>query len=222
MIIELLSGLSSVISPAQFVVVLLIIALVSFGVIMYFIRNVRKKTGLWSFLSKPDDEEVKIADVLLTINALAQDSEKYHKEALDVHKEILINVLATRDEHRDKAGIVLGYLEQIKTLESALNDAKLELTRHIDELRRQFTVHDLHDQQLYESLKATLASSLQVISRINAQVEKIDEYARTAVPEFKLAHKELSRDIGNLSRDIALVERSIQSQINNVNAVKLK
>ena len=160
--------------------------------------------------------------MLNAVNRLAEESQRRYDEVLTVHKEILMNVLAARAEETDRGSTILGYLQQIKSLEGSLSVAKEELTKHIDELRRQFTIHDLHDQQLYESLKTTLMSSLQVINKINTQVEKIDEYARTAVPEFKLAHKELSKDISDLSRDIALVERSIQSQINNVNAVKLR
>jgi hypothetical protein len=221
-ILELLSGLASAFSPTEFITVLGVIGLLSLGAIIFFIKNVRKKSGLWSFLNAPEEEMVEIKDVLSAVGALAATSEKKYDEILAAHKEVLINVLAVRDEHRDRASVVIGYLEQIKNLEGLLADAKEELTRHIDELRRQFTIHDLHDQQLYESLKSTLTNSLQVISRINTQVEKIDEYARTAVPEFKLAHKELSKDVNNLSRDIALVERSLQSQINNVTAVKLR
>lgn len=221
-ILQLLSELASAFSPTEFVTVLAVIGLITFGGIVFFIKNVRKKSGLWSFLNAPEEEMVEIKDVLDAVGNLAKNSEKKYEEILGIHKEILINVLAARDEHRDRASVVVEYLEQIKNLEGSLSEAKEELTRHIDELRRQFTIHDLHDQQLYESLKTTLMNSLQIITRINTQVEKIDEYAKTAVPEFKQAHKELSKDISNLSRDIALVERSLQSQINNVTAVKLK
>lgn len=221
-ILQLLSSLAGAFSPTEFVTLLGVIGLLSFIIVAFFIKNVRKKSGLWSFLNPPEEEEIEIKHVFEAVTELTITSQKHFADILVAHKEILINVLATRDEHRDRADIILGYLEHIKSLEGLLLDAKGELTRHIDELRRQFTVHDLHDQQLYESLKATLTNSLQVISSINNQVQKIDEYARTAVPEFKLAHKELSKDVSDLSRDIALVERSLQSQINNVNAVKLR
>lgn len=228
-ILNLLSQLASALSPTEFILILGVIGLVSFGVIIYFIKNVRKKSGLWSFLNAPEEEVVELKDVLENVESLTTISEQRfkdilesHKDILAGHKEILINVLITRDENRDKSAIIIGYLEHIKNFEGSLNAARVELVQHIDELHRQFSIHDLHDQQLYESLKTTLVNSLLVINRINAQVDKMDEYARTAVPEFKLAHKELNRDINNLSRDIALVERSIQSQINNVNAVTLR
>lgn len=221
-ILQLLTSLASSFSPMQFLMVLGVIGLISISVILFVIQNMRQKSGLWSFLSAPEEEEIEISEVLNAVNRLAEESQRRYDEVLTVHKEILMNVLAARAEETDRGSTILGYLQQIKSLEGSLSVAKEELTKHIDELRRQFTIHDLHDQQLYESLKTTLMSSLQVINKINTQVEKIDEYARTAVPEFKLAHKELSKDISDLSRDIALVERSIQSQINNVNAVKLR
>lgn len=221
-ILQLLTSLASSFSPMQFLMVLGVIGLISISIILFVIQNMRQKSGLWSFLNTPEEEEIEISEVLSAVNRLAEESQRRYDEVLTVHKEILMNVLAARAEETDRGSTILGYLQQIKSLEGSLSDAKEELTKHIDELRRQFTIHDLHDQQLYESLKTTLMSSLQVINKINTQVEKIDEYARTAVPEFKLAHKELSKDISDLSRDIALVERSIQSQINNVNAVKLR
>lgn len=221
-ILQLLTSLASSFSPMQFLMVLGVIGLISISVILFVIQNMRQKSGLWSFLSAPEEEEIEISEVLNAVNRLAEESQRRYDEVLTVHKEILMNVLAARAEETDRGSTILGYLQQIKSLEGSLSVAKEELTKHIDELRRQFNIHDLHDQQLYESLKTTLMSSLHVINKINAQVEKIDEYARTAVPEFKLAHKELSKDISDLSRDIALVERSIQSQINNVNAVKLR
>ena len=57
---------------------------------------------------------------------------------------------------------------------------------------------------------------------VHVQLEKIDEYVRSSVPEFRQAHRDLSKDLSTLSKDIALVERSIQAQINNVSGVKLR
>jgi hypothetical protein len=55
-----------------------------------------------------------------------------------------------------------------------------------------------------------------------SQLEKIDEFTRASIPEFRGYHKELVRQVSDLSRDVALVERSIQTQVNTLNTVKLR
>jgi hypothetical protein len=54
------------------------------------------------------------------------------------------------------------------------------------------------------------------------QIEKIDEFVKASIPEFRGYHRDLGAELNNLSRDIALVERSLQMQINTANAVKLR
>lgn len=55
-----------------------------------------------------------------------------------------------------------------------------------------------------------------------SQLEKTDEFVKAFVPEFRSYHKELGKDMTELSKDIALMERSVQTQINNTNALKLR
>ena len=60
------------------------------------------------------------------------------------------------------------------------------------------------------------------MQRIISQIDKIDEFTRAAIPEFRSYHKELSKEVSELNRDIALVERTINTQINTANAINLR
>jgi hypothetical protein len=50
--------------------------------------------------------------------------------------------------------------------------------------------------------------------RVLSQVEKVDEFARTAIPEFRSYHKELSKEVSQLSREVGIMDRVLQAHIN--------
>lgn len=219
---DLLKQLASSLSPTEFVVVLCIIAATSFVVVSYIMKNVRAKSGMWSFLDEPEDEPVELKDVKDAVQQLVDDNSKQHSELTAASRQILAAIQEARAEDRERMDAVIKYLEEISALENLLMSTKKDILKQIEDLQHQSRTHETHDLQTHAAMRQSLESTLGALSKINAQLEKVDEYVKAVVPEFKQAHRELSKDISTLSRDVALVERSVQSQINTVNAVTLR
>lgn len=221
-ILDLLKMLSASLSPTEFVVVLSVIALSSFIVVSYFLKNVRSKSGMWSFLEEPEEEPVELKDVRDAVEQLAADNTRQHEELTISQRAILAAVQEARAEDKERAETIIRYLEELAKLEHFLLTVKNDVSHQIEELQNAVLSYQTTSEQDYARLRSSLETAVQVLSKINLQLDKIDEYVKSAIPEFKMAHRELSKDISNLSRDVALVERSVQSQINTVNAIKLR
>jgi hypothetical protein len=94
--------------------------------------------------------------------------------------------------------------------------------RELVEIRQDLKLHQLGDAQAFEVLRENFTRISEALTRLTSQIDKIDEFTRAAIPEFRAYHKDISNDLSDLSRDVALVERSIQVQLNSINAVKLR
>lgn len=90
-----------------------------------------------------------------------------------------------------------------------------ENTGNANEVRDMFTRYEQDVDLMHQTHKDLLHHVLDVTTRLKVEVEKFDEYVRTVIPEFKADNKEINRGINELSKDIALIERTIQTQINS-------
>jgi chromosome segregation ATPase len=217
----LLQELAKALSPSQFVLVLCTIAAACWTIVYFIVKNLRNKSGIWAFLGA-NEEPVDLKDLKTAIDALSSENAAHHTARSAEINSILAALEREGKAADERTESLMTVLEELKEVHDYLDDVKADLTRQIDELKHQFTMHDLHEQQIYESHKITLNNTLDMINKVHNQVEKIDEYVRNAVPEFKQSHRDLTKDLSNLSRDVALIERSIQTQISSVNAVKLR
>lgn len=107
-------------------------------------------------------------------------------------------------------------IEVAQFQQELLNKDFLKVVNEIEDMRR------VHDQRL----ELILASSIrggETTARALSQIEKVDQLISSMIPEFRSYHREISSDIKLLSRDLALIERSIGLQINNTtSAIKLR
>lgn len=148
--------------------------------------------------------------------------------------------MMSKDDHRDSIEMICKALDEIKSqlnsnadgmqaqnmtfhqMQGDLQTISESLRKEIADIKHHLKMKDIHDQQSITLVKDVLDKIQENLQKLTSQIDKIDEFTRASIPEFRSYHKELSKEIGNLSRDIALVERSIQTQINTVNSVKLR
>lgn len=95
-------------------------------------------------------------------------------------------------------------------------------SREVQALRQDIRSAEDKNEQGVQSLKEIVYRGHDLMHRIEMQVDKMDEFSRNNAIEFRACHKELGKEINEISRDIALVERTIQSQVQNTNAIKLR
>lgn len=210
----LLKYLSDSFTPMEFIAVLLVIFAVCYLAIKYILKSAAKEDGLWDFL-RSEEAEIELADIQDDIYKASRESKKQLDEIEKNTTDILASLAVMQTQDKLNSDALSKHIEELNALHGLLSDTKENITKQFDEIKHQFKMHDLHDHQAFENLKASIEETLDVINNVNSQVEKIGDYVKNAVPEFKTSHKDLSKDISDLSRDIALIERSLQNQINN-------
>lgn len=220
-IVNLLSALSKALTPSQFVMILLLVAVISWVVIVYVLKNLKNKMGIWAFIGA-NEEPIELKDLKDSIDLLNKQT-KDDTVTRGVEHAELLSAIQKESEHSDnRVDNLTELITELQEIRTYLDDVKLNITEQIDSVKSSLALSDQKNAQQFDSQKSSMISLLDMINRMHNQVDKIDEYVRAAIPEFKQAHRDLTRDLSALSRDVALVERSIQTQISSVNAVKLR
>jgi predicted nucleic acid-binding Zn-ribbon protein len=164
--------------------------------------------------------------VLASKKALASiiDGDDGSTKAQEAHPQ-----LATKEDVEGIKKIVNEIQEKISSSQAGALDTKKDFLNMISSLQRD--ISDLSAKMssissdvnhLNNNTRDVLDKINDAITRLISQVDKIDDFTKTSVPEFRSYHKEISKDLSDIGRDIALVERTLQNQINNTNAVKLR
>lgn len=212
-ITDLLKYLSANFTPMEFIVVLAVILAVSYLAVKYILKSASKEDGLWDFL-KGEEAELELADIQDDLYKISRDQNAKLDEIEKNTTSILATLSVMQTQDKLNADTLDRHLNELREMHEFLEKAREDAVKQFDEIKHQFKMHDLHDHQAFENLKNAIDDAVDTISNVNSQLEKINEYVKNAVPEFKMSHKELSKDISQLSRDLALIERSIENQIN--------
>lgn len=219
LIYEMLKQLASTLSLGTFLLVLAIIAASSILIANFFIG--RKASGFLSILTKepkePKDskESKQITElVVLITRMLTQHS--------DDMEQLQNAVREFKEDGKETGDVLKAQNADIAELKRSIDVAKTDLMKDIEELKTWFKVHDLQDLQAATVLKELLQRILDILSKTATQLTAIEEFVRTVGPERRIDHKELVKGITDLSRDIALIERTIQTQVNNNSNIKLR
>ena len=122
------------------------------------------------------------------------------KEQLAVSREMLSQHAVLKQQHDD---IFREVHEDVESLSKELKDLSTALQNHNTLMRMD------------------VAKNQELIIRVITQLEKIDEFAKATVPEFRSSFKEVIHDLKTVERDMALIEQLLQLQINSP-GIKLK
>lgn len=218
LILNILKQLSATLSPTEFLLVLVVLTLTAFSSVRFFMKFTGKKSGGFFGGGDNADSEKMQND----INKIGQDLSTIvntQTELLAKLTELLSNIKTSTDENteilREHATELLIFKKDVEAQSSAAQ-------KEMDGIVHQLKMQDVHNSQMSDALRESLTKILAATTNMLTQLEKTDEFAKAFVPEFRSYHKELGKDITQLSKDLALMERSMQTQINNHNALKLR
>lgn len=214
LITTLLQYLSNTFTPLEFIVVICVILMCTYMTVKYILRSAKKEDGMWAFLDTSEESELELADIQDDIYKSSRESKKQFDEIEKTTKQILDILIKMQEQDKETAESLLNHIEELNRLDAFLKETKLHIEKQFDDMKHQYKMHDIHDHQAFETLKSALEDAMEIMERVNSQVEKIGDYVKNVVPEFKASHRDISKDISDLSRDIALIERSLQNQIN--------
>jgi len=201
--LKLLQELYSTLSSTE-IFLLLALLISAFPMIFKLLAKIiQNRKAINAIIGNDNDDILKIQETILTL-ATKEDIEKLKEQLQNIQSKINEDSLLIGDVKRE-VSLLSGLLQK-------------ELQNILEKMSDDGA--DLRDQ--HQSIKDVLSKVNESIAKTISQLDKIDEFTRASIPEFRSYHKEISKDLSDLSRDIALVERSLQNQINNTNAVKLR
>lgn len=227
LILGLLQQLATSLSPTQFLGVLGLLVASVFMTVKLLATRKKKGKGLIGFLTGAPaglTEEQLLTDIQRTVNNIETIVRAGASgELLDKQAERVLNAIA---ELKEFSILAEDHMKaQIADIDAIKKDAATvaeEIIKELSDIKHTLKMHDVQVHQDSEVTKELQNRMHGILGRMISQLEKIDEFARAAVPEFRSYSKDMTKDISGLSRDIALVERSIQNQVNTSSSVKLR
>lgn len=215
-IYDSLKDLASALTAGQFLMILAIIVVVSGLCIAFFIKNYKNPNGIFAFL-KTSNEEIDndIADIKEQIEFLSTKMDNIVREVKEIVGDAFVEQRVIGDSIKTEIARTIELKEEIQQMYSRLNNS-------LEDVKTVIRLQDSHEQQSAEHIKTILQQSLDAIRSTQAHLEKLDDYIRDQVPQFRADNKEFAKDLNDLSRDLALIERSIQTQVSTIHAVTLR
>ena len=216
----LLKLVADTLSSTEVILILCLVLVLTYSLVKFILRNARNK-GFLSFLNNEDPQE----SLVHIKNDVAMLNERVTTSLEDIKEENKKLLNAITELHEYDRQIFAQLAQYAKDIDSYIKYAKSQMDNQFEQIKYQLHSQDNQDNKALDLLQNSIAEANAAIHRISTQLERLDEYAKMAIPEFKVAHREISKDLSSLSRDIALVERSLQNQINNAymnNGVILK
>lgn len=223
-VLNIFKHISTFVSPTELLVIICAVAAVAFFIVKFILGLMGKKGALGGLMGG-DDEAIKKEKMHQLLNEklsslLAKD------EFSAVIRKLQEDILDTIHQlNREQAGKIAQIFTKVDLMSSLKRDVESTVNliqEDIRSIRHQMQMHDMADEKNFAAVKDGLQRAQESLNRVMIQVEKIDEFARAMVPEFRGHHKDLNSALAEISKDIALVERSIQTQITTANAVTLR
>ena len=212
---DLFKHLWSALSLSEFITVLTLIVGISLMIVKFFIRFLSKSNMLSGLLR--DDSAANLDDIAKQLDKTV--TSEQHTVSIDRILDALQTIKSQYDNHDE---LMRNQITEILLLKNDVETLSEGISRDLDEIKSQLRQYELHSHQSSEGMKDIVQRCQDLMQRIISQIDKIDEFTRAAIPEFRSYHKELSKEVSELNRDIALVERTIQSQINTSKAINLR
>ena len=216
-ILSLLKQLASVLSPTEFLAVMSLIAVSVFIIVKWLLKQLAKgkKDGIVGLFASNEADDLKSIQTKLNEVMTLEEFERAFKLVSE-------RLIQANERVASEIGSINQRLEALSVLSREVQLSFKDVGEDLDDVKSHVKLEAATQVQNVAVLKSELTKTLELLQRTLSQVEKIDEFAKASIPEFRGYHKELAKSLSDLSRDVALVERSIQTQINTGSAVKLR
>lgn len=207
LLLGLLKQLAATLTPSEFLMVLILIAGGVFLVVKFILKNAKGSGGLLGIFT--GDKDAKLDELSTKIAGTVS------KQELENLENRLVTILEEMRREAQRHNSELGeHVQTISIMKVELENSFEQVNKQMDSIQHQMKMHDLHDEAQFANIKESVVRGQELMNRILSQVEKVDEFARTTVPEFRSYHKELTKEVHTLSRDISVMDRVLQAQIN--------
>jgi chromosome segregation ATPase len=207
LLLALLKQLAVTLTPSEFLTASFLIAGAVFFVVRFILKNAKCSGGLLSIFT--GNRDAKIEELSSKIAGTVS-----KEELTRVENRIIAILEEMKREAREHSGDLNQQVQVISIIRVEIQNSFAQINKQMDDIQQQMKRHDLHDEAQFAAIKESVAKNQELVNRVLSQVDKVDEFVRTTVPEFRSYHKELTKEVHNLSRDISVMDRVLQAQIN--------
>lgn len=236
-IISLLKQLASSLSPTEFLVAVIVIIATTLSGIKFALGLLGKggKGGFLTLLTGsgagPSQSDIDskilhekltmaITDITTKMDALV--TREHLLAYQEVANEQRLNTTQQVNDIRGQLTDIGTSLRPLALMHQDMEKTFADVTQDLNDIKNLAREHDNRAEKNFTMSREQLQRTQDIVARVSAQVEKIDEFVRSSVPEFRSYHKELTNELKDLSKDLAVIERTLQTQINTGSAVKLR
>lgn len=223
-VLNIFKHIAQFVSPTELLLIICAVAAIVF-IIVKFALGLMGEKGAFGGLMGGDDEAIKKEKMHQQLNeklATLLDKSEFNAVTEKFQEQILDTIHKLNREQSARLTEIFTKVEMMTSLKRDIETSISLIQEDIRSIRHQMQMHDMADEKNFTTVKEALQRAQESLNRVMIQLEKVDEFARTMVPEFRGHHKDLNSAIAEISKDIALVERSIQTQITTSNAVTLR
>ena len=218
LVVALLKNLYSQLSPVQFLTVLALLVVFGFFVAKVVLALSKKKSLSRIFNSDATDLEALNAK----IDVLSASITVLIEAQLENTQRILDKFIVLKDDVRDQYEMqknIVNDLQHIKHITTDLGEIENRLSEMKHQIELMLSNNILNNGYLKENIVRVLATVLTLLNQLN----HINEYTKTSIPEFKSLHKDLDKNLQELRLEITLIERSMRAYtINSSSSVNLR
>ena len=223
LILNLLKQLSASLSPTQFLMVLVLIVVSIFLTIKFLAGKQRTAGGVLGMLSGYG--ETQLIEQGVQDKRIEDISAKLELGLDSMHQNFTSITTALDDikvHIRENEQLYRKQMSDLLIVKRDLDKFAVHVTAELTDIKHGMRMKDVQDAVSFENLKNLFAKSNELLVQANNELQKLDDFMKSVIPEFRHDHKDISKEISDLSRDIALVERTIQNQMSSIQNISLR
>ena len=203
LLLGLIKSLASSLSVYQFSLVLIMLVLAVAATVIFISK--RTGTSIIDIIKKSPKDPI-----LEKIESLNKDVLDHSTKNTE-HVQSLVASLVDLNEYlKQTEQLIRKQSSDTLSIKREINTLIGTLTSELSDLKHHLKMHDNANTTSFELVKTSISNSEQAIKQVVNKLEKLDDYARSAFPEFKSYHRDLDSSLRQIQTDIVIVSNLIK------------
>lgn len=213
LLVSLLKQLAVSLSPTEFLFTLVFLTASIFTIVKLVLKNVKNPKKLIGAFADGDEEEKFSKNEM---EALYSEIRKTNTtDNFNLTMTRLFNIVeAIKKENNDQDAEIAKQIHGLAFIKKDIENFSDAIEKELNDIKHNFKMHEVHQHQAGESIKELLLRGQDIMSRTQIQLEKLDEYIKNAASESKMSSREISKEMAEIRKELALLERTVQTHIN--------
>ncbi len=213
LLISLLKQLATTLSPTEFLFTLMFLTATIFTIVKLVLKNVKNPKKLIGAFSEDENDELMSKS---EIGELYSEIRKANStDNFNLAMTRLFNMIeAIKKENKDQDAEIAKQIHSLAFIKQDIENFSDSIEKELNDIKHSAKMHEVHQHQSGESIKELLLRGHDIMSRTQIQLEKLDEYVKNSTSEMKTNNREISKEMAEIRKELALLERTVQTHIN--------